>query len=455
MERAHNATALAAVAAIGTLLLPLNSTMVVVALPTIASDLGGDVASAAWLLTAYLIAMASLQPLGGRFGDRFGRRGVMLWALLYFGVVSALAPLAQDLLQLTLVRLNQAVALSLFGPNALALLRDEVPERGRGAQFGLVSGAAGFGAALGPPLGSALAAFDWRLLFLVNVPVVIGLGVLAWRVLPRRPPARDRSLDLVGGIWLTALLAAASLLLTSASETAINAFWVAAGVAVVAGTWLFTRYESTRRDPVLPARLFRSIAFSAATAGVALSNFAMYVPLLVIPLLLANEGSAASAGIVLGTFFVAQIAIAPLGGRLSDSIGRRATVLAGSLITALGLGLVAPRQPGDILGLVLPLIVAGAGHALIGPALRVAAVEAAPKRDAGLASGTFSTSRYFGGIVSAIVFTAIARGGTVEVAPVFLGVAAVSVAGALLALPLPGRPRASAELPAEAIAEAD
>ncbi|MGH2379023.1 MAG: MFS transporter, partial [Candidatus Limnocylindria bacterium] len=130
MTEAHRgappaANALAAVAALGTLLLPLNSTMVVVALPTIASDLGGDVASAAWLLTAYLIAMASLQPLGGRFGDRFGRRGVMLWALLYFGLVSALAPLAQDLLQLTLVRLNQAVALSLFGPNALALLRDE------------------------------------------------------------------------------------------------------------------------------------------------------------------------------------------------------------------------------------------------------------------------------------------------------------------------------------------
>src|SRR3990170_2348189 len=190
VERGTNAGALTVVAAIGTILLPLNSTMVVVALPRIASDLGAEVAAAAWLLTAYLIAMASLQPLGGRFGDRFGRRRIMLGSLLYFGVVSALAPLAQDLVALTIVRLNQAVALSLFGPNALALLRDEVPERGRGAQFGLVSGAAGFGAALGPPLGGVLASFDWRLLFLVNVPIVLALGALAWRVLPRRPAGR-------------------------------------------------------------------------------------------------------------------------------------------------------------------------------------------------------------------------------------------------------------------------
>lgn len=429
--------------------------MIVVALPTIAAELGGDVASASWLLTAYLIAMASLQPLGGRFGDRFGRRGVMLWALLYFGVVSALAPFAQDLLQLTFARLNQAVALSLFGPNALALLRDEVPEHGRGAQFGIVSGAAGFGAALGPPLGGVLAAADWRWLFLVNVPVVLGLGALAWRVLPRRPAARDRSLDLVGGVWLTTLLAAASLLLTSASETPVTSLWLLAGAAVVAGAVLFARYESTRTDPVLPARLFRSAAFSAATAGVALSNFAMYLPLLVIPLLLAGEGRAAEAGIVLGTYFVTSVVLAPVGGRLSDTIGRRATVVIGSIVTAAGLALVAPRAPGDVAGLALPLVIAGAGHAVLGPALRVAAVEAAPHRDAGLASGTFSTGRYFGGIAAAIVFAAVAREGAVEVAPIFLGVAAISLVNALLGLPLPGRPGEPIQLPAEAAAEAD
>ncbi|MGH2450575.1 MAG: MFS transporter, partial [Candidatus Limnocylindria bacterium] len=320
--------------------------MLVVALPTIAQELGTDIAATSWLITAYLIAMASLQPLGGRFGDRFGRRRVMLGSLLYFGVVSALAPLAADIASLTLIRLNQAVSLSLFGPNALALLRDEIPERGRGAQFGLVSGAAGFGAALGPPLGGVLAAFDWRWLFLVNVPITLGVLALAWRALPRRAAARDRSLDLAGGLWLTALLVVASLLLTSASETPITPAWLAMSLAVIAGSALFMWYEGRQRDPVLPLRLFRALAFSAATAGVALSNFAMYLPLLVIPLLLANEGNAAASGAVLGAYFVAQIVLAPLGGRLSDGIGRRATVLVGSVVTAVGLALVAPRAPG-------------------------------------------------------------------------------------------------------------
>src|SRR5256885_17022957 len=88
---------LATSVALGTLLVPLNSTMIVVALPQVARDLGVDVGETSWIVTSYLIAMASLQPIAGRVGDRLGRRNVMLAALVYFALASAGAAAASSI----------------------------------------------------------------------------------------------------------------------------------------------------------------------------------------------------------------------------------------------------------------------------------------------------------------------------------------------------------------------
>jgi len=101
--------------ALGNLLVPLNSTMIVVALPLIGRDLGADHVTVAWLVTSYLIAMAALQPIAGRLGDRFGRRRFMLGALMYFIVASVGAALAPNLLVLVAFRLQQAIAAAAVG----------------------------------------------------------------------------------------------------------------------------------------------------------------------------------------------------------------------------------------------------------------------------------------------------------------------------------------------------
>src|SRR5919198_1726263 len=118
---------LATSVAISNLLVPLNSTMIVVALPQVARDLGVDVSATAWIVTSYLIAMASLQPIGGRIGDRFGRRRIMLGALVSFAAASVGAALASSLLLLAFFRLNQAIAASALAPNGVGLLREVVP----------------------------------------------------------------------------------------------------------------------------------------------------------------------------------------------------------------------------------------------------------------------------------------------------------------------------------------
>src|SRR5439155_6691 len=163
--------------------------MIVVALPQVARDLKVDVAETSWIVTSYLIAMAALQPIAGRVGDRLGRRNIMLAALVYFAVASAGAAAAGSILLLAVFRINQAIAAAALVPNGLGLLREAIPSGRRGAEFGIVSAATAVGATVGPLVGGFLAAVDWRWIFLVNVPLCAAGLALSWRF-PWRSPAR-------------------------------------------------------------------------------------------------------------------------------------------------------------------------------------------------------------------------------------------------------------------------
>ena len=124
-------------AALGTMLMPLNSTMIAVALPDVVDDLDVSLGSTAWLVSGYLIAQASLQPLAGKLGDRLGRRPLILAGLASFGLVSLGAALAPSLAVLIAFRVPQAVAGALVFPNAIALVRELLPEARRGTVFGM------------------------------------------------------------------------------------------------------------------------------------------------------------------------------------------------------------------------------------------------------------------------------------------------------------------------------
>ncbi|HUR85540.1 MAG TPA: MFS transporter [Solirubrobacteraceae bacterium] len=391
---------LAAVALSGTLL-PLNSTMLAVALPDIASDTGGGVGASTWLVTAYVIAMATLGPFAGRLGDRLGRRRVILVGLLAFAASSAAAGLAPSFGILVVARLGQAVAGSLVFPNAMALLRDALPEGRRAAGFGLMGSAIGAAAAVGPVFGGVLTgAFGWRAIFLVNVPVVAAAVVLTLRALPvgaaaPRAPRGQR------------------------------------------GDW---------------AQPLRVPAFAAATGAVGLSNLAMYGTLLAVPVVLSERSgwSAADAGLALAMLSVAMIAVAPIGGRLADRVGHRIPAGCGlSLLVVATAALAAMGSAPSAIGLAAALLVGGAGLGLSGAAIQTAAMEAVSERHAGVAAGLYSTGRYAGSIVSAGLL-AVVLGGGAQHAPAFFAVTAVAAAGAVvLALRLGPRVRGG-----EVVAEA-
>ena len=390
--------------ALANFLVPLNSTMIVAALPSIARDLGVDRATASWLVTAYLIAMASLQPIAGRIGDRYGRRRILLGALVGFAVASAAAPLAQGFAVLVAARLAQALCAAAITPNAMGLLRGNAVGGRAGTYFGIVGATSGIGASAGPLLGSLLAAVDWRWLFVVNLPLVAAILALGWRKLPHAPGRRTAAPDVVGAVSLGVLLALPAWLLSTAGA-GLDAFHAALIAGTLVGFVLFFRYERRHADPMLPPTLFGIRAFSAANLTIALSNFALYGTFIAIPIALAGGPDAAvRIGLVLTAFSVSSIVLSPVSGALVDRFGARVpTALGGTLIA---LGMTAPVVLGratDFTTLLVCLAVAGAGVTMNFPATRIAALDAAPAHLAALASGVTSTSRYFGGIVGSLI----------------------------------------------------
>ena len=441
--------------ALANFLVPLNSTMIVVALPSIGHDLGVGRAAAAWLVTSYLIAMAALQPIGGRIGDRFGRRRVLLAALVGFAVLSAVASFAPTFTALTGLRVLIALCAATISPNAMGLLRGNAAAGRTGTYFGISGAFGGIGASVGPVLGGLLATFDWRWIFAVNVPIVAVILALGWSYIPRDVTRRRAPLDVIGALSVGVLLSVAGWSLTR--ENAISdplTFVLLAAVA--GGVVLLFRYESGRPDPALPPALFRLRPFTTANATIGLTNLTLYGTYIAVPIALAGLPDASlRTGVVLTAQSIAVILLSPVSGALVDRFGARVPTALGGVCLAVGLALpVLLHGVADPAVLLIGMPIMGAGLALNFPATRIAAVDAAPERLASLASGMTQTSRYFGGMIGSIAAAAALATDMTGLPSLFLAFAAVGLSSAFVGATLPARITMSAEEEAEVEAEA-
>lgn len=425
------------------ILAPLNSTMLAVALPRVIDDFATTVGTAGWLMTCYLLALAVVQPLAGKLGDRTGRRPFVLGGLLVFGLASLGAAFAPNLAMLIAMRTLQAIAGAVVFPNGASLLREVVPADRRARAFGTLGAAMSLAAALGPPLGGMLVALGgWRAIFLVNVPIVLGAVLLAHVAMPTRRRTAGPALppfDLAGAILLPLLLLGAALLAMEGTHLPSIEVGIALGSGLALAGAAFVVRELAHPDPVLPPRFFLRRGFAAATLGIAASNLGFYTLLLAIPILLAQQGgwSSLGTGFALAMLCAPMVACSFVGGQLADRIGRRAPVVAGCVLLAAGLVPLVIDPGLSVIGLLCCLVVAGAGVGLGSAGQQTSAVEAVPPAHAGVASGLFSTCRYVGSFVGSIALARLLDGagdlhGFNALFALALGGAVVSAAAALL-----------------------
>jgi MFS family permease len=446
---------------------PLGSTMIAVALPSIGAELGvsGGVLTQ-WLVSSYLIVGIATMSPGGKLGDRIGhRRGLVLGMAIYaFGSIAGF--MLGTLPSLAFARIAMALGGAMAVPATMAMLRNLVPPERRARTFGYFGSVMGTAAAIGPLVGGELTAiFGWRSVFIANIPVILlayfliqrGSRSLQHRADLESAPhggaaeaaasatesSADRPaprFDILGSILLGVGLTLLVVAVQTAGSTALGAALGGGGLLSV-----FVWWERRVAEPVLDLSLFLKPTFAAASAVMAMQNLAMYALLFQLPIFfeqLRGVESGTTGRTIIG-MMIAMVVCSPLGGRLSESVGTRATAFVGTLVSLAGLYLLsdfeALASPGDAL---VGLVLMGGGLGLSSAPSQAAAMSAVGRSDAGMGGGAVSTARYIGGVIGISTLGYLLGGEDAGVdahSAAALVYSAALVIAAISTLALPGR----------------
>jgi len=269
----------------GVLAVVFDTTIVNVALDTLGRELHAGVSTIQWVTTGYLLALGMAVPITGWLVDRFGSKAVWMGALTLFLAASIGASLAAGAPMLIAFRVLQGLGGGLMLPVLQTLLVQAAAGRPLGRVTALISLPVLLGPVLGPVVGGLIVQhLSWRWIFWVNVPFGVAGLILAWRLMPATPRNRTATLDVVG---LALLSPGVALVLFGLSR---RDWWPAIAGAVI--TILFVARAARRADALVDVRLLRTPSFSAASALMFLSGFALYGAMLLVPLYFQQERGA-------------------------------------------------------------------------------------------------------------------------------------------------------------------
>lgn len=324
----------------------LDATVVNVALPHIGHEFHASISALQWVLTGYLVALASLILLGGALGDRFGRRKVFVIGTVWFAAASLLCGAAPNIEVLVAARVLQGVGGALLTPGSLAILQASFLEKDRAAAVGAWSGLGGVAGAIGPLIGGGLVdGPGWRWAFLINVPVAATAIACAHVAIPETRDARaGRSLDLIGALFAVIGLAASTWALTEAGPHGWSSPGVlVAAVTAVAAIAAFVQRMLHTSQPLVPPALFRNRTFTIVNFQTVLLYGALGVSFFLISyeLQVAAGWSALEAGVALVPATTLMLLLSASSGSLAQRIGPRLQLTAGPLLAAAGLLLLA------------------------------------------------------------------------------------------------------------------
>ncbi|MFI6537140.1 MFS transporter [Nonomuraea sp. NPDC050547] len=417
----------------------LDQTIMAPALPAVAASLGGLDQMPA-VVTAYLVAATVVMPVYGKLGDRYGRKPLMQAAIVIFVTGAVLCSVAGSMPQFVAFRALQGIGGGGLMIGAQAIIGEIVSPRERGRYLGLI-GAAYVVAAVGGPLvgGLFIDTVGWRWIFAIYPP----LGLLALVVLSRtlhlpRPGART-PLDVAGA--LTLAVAVVGMVLLGQTGEPVYLALAAAG----AGAWLITARRAA--DPILPLRLFRDRGFAVPVAISFLIGFALFGTITYMPayLQIALGTTATQAGLLVTALMGGVLATTIVSGRLITRTGRyKPYPVAGALVAALGLGLLAVAEGAVAIAAVM--LLTGLGVGLVMQVMVLVAQNTVVHADLGTATSAVTFLRQIGAsagvaVVGALITLRLAGAGFAEaVPPVFAMMAPLLGVAFLLALALPVRP---------------
>ena len=395
-------SAVLAIICLGVFSTALDQTVVVAALPEVMVDLEiplTDLDTAAWIITAYLIAYTVAMPLAGRLSDVYGRVRMFHAALIVFSIGSALVAMATSFNWIVPARVIQAIGGGATVPIGIAMAVAVVSKERRGIAIGLVAASAEAGSVIGPLYGGAIIEWiGWRWIFWLDVPQsFLLIGLMA--VLPNRANP-DAKMDYVGAVALGAALTVLTLALAQRSiftgESIFPYLMLALGAVLVSGLIFIERRAV---QPLMASFLYTSRAFISSNIAQFLVGIALIMALVCVPLM-ANtvmEKETFESALHLVRLTAAIPVGAVVGGYILRWLDVRAVCITGLVLMAVGLLFMSGWETdvGEV-RLTVPLVAAGLGFGLVIPPIGVAALSAAPSDYWGAAASLVTASRMVG-----------------------------------------------------------
>jgi DHA2 family multidrug resistance protein len=400
---------------IGTFLGRLDQTIVNLALPKIMKDFSITVSEAGWIATAYIIANAIFVPIWGKLGDTIGRKKVYILGFLIFIVGSILAGLSWNFPSMIIFRIIQAIAGSADYPTAMAILAVTYPiGKERAQALGIWSSSFAAATVFGPLLGGPLIdSFNWRAVFLINLPVgIIGL-IMAWFFIAESKSIKKSvHFDFLGAILLGITLSSLVLVLDQGLSWGwLSAYSIACYIVTAVALIIFILVEKDHKEPIVDLKFFKNSVF----VHTLINNFIVFMGMMGSVFLLPIFAQtflgydATQTGYLFMPMAFMMMIASPLGGNLTGKLQPRYVIMISTAVAAAGLFLFShmldPRSgPLDV---IIPLGVMAFGMGF-GMAQRTNVIASVvPTHEIGIASSILALARNIAGAFGIAVFGTI------------------------------------------------
>lgn len=396
---------------IGSMMGPLDGSVVNIAMPTLQKYFNIDVGTVSWVSMSYLLVLSSMLLTFGRLGDMLGYKKLFQVGMFLFAASSAICGLSPNISILIVARGIQALGAGMMMSMAPAIITKVFPAKERGKALGFNAMAVAVGLAIGPTIGGLLIYnFSWRAIFYINVPIGVIGYIWAERVIVEEHEAIKERFDVLGAmaafVFLTSLLMYISKGDTFGWTSPLGIILIVIAVFFLCA---FVYIELSVSEPMLDLSLFKNRLFTAGNLSAMFNFIAQFVMTFLTPFFLTYRGfSTEKIGLVMTAFPLTVFVIAPISGALTDKVGSRVLSTIGALICSIALFLMSTlKNTSTAVDVIWRLAVFGIGNGMFQSPNNTEIMGSAPRERLGIASSVLATMRNVGMVLGIAIGGAI------------------------------------------------
>lgn len=406
-EKKVNSSAIIILTSLGFFMSMIDSMIVTTATTAIRNNFQISVNLLQWLLNIYNITIAALLLVGVSLGEKIGRKKVYLIGIAIFTIASIFCALSNNIIELIISRMIQAVGACVMTPMSMAILTHSLPANIRGKALGIWSGIGGLALIVGPVLGGFIVAtLSWQWIFWINLPIGIITIYFAHRLLPESKGKEDK-LNFTDFLLITISSAGIIWSLSEITTQTSHIITTITGLSCLVFGILFIIRQKMTTTPMIPLILFHSKVFTNGNIATFLLYASMFGVLFFLPqyFLVFEKTNPLMAGLQLLPWTATLVVIAPFAGNAVDKFGEKTIATLGLFLQGIGYLLIIflVNLTNSYITMAIPLMIAGMGLSMAGPALQKSVLSAVEPIYLGKASGIYNIFRLFGGAIGTTI----------------------------------------------------